>query len=120
MKLKLDENLGSRGQAILRGCEYNVTTVLGQSLQFATDENLAEACRREGRVLVTLDLDFSNLLRFPPEDTPGIAVLRLPAEPSLELLLDLVRTLGRGLKSQSIRGKLWIVEPGRIRVHEAP
>jgi hypothetical protein len=42
-----------------------------------SDDNLIGVCRDEARVLVTLDLDFSNVLRFPPALYMGIAVLRV-------------------------------------------
>ena len=119
MKLKLDENLGVRGQSILRDNAHDVATVVEQNLQGSNDDQLATHCADEGRVLVTLDMDFANTLRFPPERTAGIAVLRLPTRPSLPLLLELVSTLAGALKTEPIHGRLWIVEPGRIRVHEA-
>jgi hypothetical protein len=65
-----------------------------------------------------LDLEFADVLRFPPQNTPGIAVLRLPRVASLSLLTGLVRSLLAALQSASIAGRLWILEPGRIRVYE--
>jgi len=44
-------------------------------------ERVIDVCRREGRVLITLDLDFSNILSYPPSDFAGIVVLRLVARP---------------------------------------
>ena len=35
-------------------------------------------CRSNGRVLITLDLDFSNPFRFAPKDIEGIIVVRPP------------------------------------------
>lgn len=69
LKLKLDENLGLRGIAILRGAGLEVSTVLEQALCAAADATLAEVCRIEGRVLVSLDKDFANTL--PTESIRG-------------------------------------------------
>lgn len=66
-----------------------------------------------------MDLDFSNVLRFPPEQTAGIAVLKPSREMSLSALHALAKQLVALVARQSIDGKLWIVESGRIRVHEA-
>jgi hypothetical protein len=68
--------------------------------------------------MVTLDLDFSDGLRFPPTRGAGIAVIRLPRNPSLCLLERLIREFLSVLTHSPIAGNLWIIEPGRIRMHQ--
>lgn len=118
MKWKLDENLGSRTAHILRSAGYDVETVLQEQLCGASDETLFEVCIREGRCILTMDVDFADVLRFPPHRSPGIAVLRLPKNPSRSLIESVVARLMIALSNESIERKLWIVEPGRIRVRE--
>lgn len=118
MKLKLDENIGSRGIEELRAAGHDVSTVWEQGLASAPDPQVIDVCRAEARCLVTLDLDFANPLRFPPEEYSGIAVLRLPSRISNEKLMTAIRTLIGGLKTGKIDGRLWIVQAGAIREYE--
>jgi len=78
MRLKLDENLDTRLAFVLRGAGHDAMTVREQNLHGTDDIDLYELCISENRALVTLDIDFSNILRYPPEDTPGLIVLRGP------------------------------------------
>ena len=88
-----------------------------KGLAAAPDEKIFDACMRERRCILTLDLDFSDVVRFPPHGAAGIAVLRLPKGASLALLERSVRDVLRMLDAEPIVGRLWIVEPGRIRIH---
>jgi predicted nuclease of predicted toxin-antitoxin system len=83
VKFKLDENLGTRTQEIFRTAGHDIQTVRDEMLSATSDDHLYQVCQVESRCLVTLDLDFANTLRFPPENSSGIAVYRIPRNPSL-------------------------------------
>ena len=118
MKLKLDENLGVRGKHVLDAAGHDACTVAAQKLTAADDRHLIEICRLEGRALVTLDVDFANPLVCPPADYAGIAVIRLPKRPTAADLQAGLETLVRALNVESLAGRLWIVERGRVRIHQ--
>jgi predicted nuclease of predicted toxin-antitoxin system len=118
MKMKLDENIGRRGQYLLMEAGHDVCTILEQNLPSAPDPTVIEVCRMEQRCLVTLDLDFSNPLQYNPTKYSGIAVIRLPKRPSPHDLLDAIVTLINALKTEIIIGKLWIIKRGQIRIHQ--
>ena len=115
MKVKLDENLGNRTIELFREAGHEVATVSGQELGGANDDRLIEVCQAEERVLVTLDLDFSNVLRFPPERYSGIAVLRVPHPIELDTIQERVQVLLKASVREDLSGKLWIIERDRIR-----
>lgn len=117
MRIKLDENLDVRLASLLAADGHDVDTVRDEGLSGSDDELVFETCRSNGRVLVTLDLDFSNPFRFPPQDTEGIVVVR-PPRPVLSAIRATLGSILPQLKTHSVKGMLWIVEPGRIRVHD--
>lgn len=113
----MDENLGRSHADFLRRTGHDVMTVPEQNMCAASDRNLLSVSSRESRCLVTLDLDFANPLVFPPSEHAGVVVLRLPSKSAPSDLHMLLQTLTAGLAQNSVVGKLWIIEPGRIRVY---
>jgi predicted nuclease of predicted toxin-antitoxin system len=67
-RVKLDENLGTRGVQVFQKHGHDVASVAGQGLQSSSDRDLIRVCAHEDRCLVTLDLDFSQPLQFPPHE----------------------------------------------------
>jgi predicted nuclease of predicted toxin-antitoxin system len=118
MRVKLDENLGLRTAERFRAAGHDVATVRDQAMCSCSDRHLIATCRDEGRCLVSLDLDFANPLLFKPSDYAGIAVLRLPGKPTPDDLCEVTDTLLAELADAAIRGRLWIVERGRIRQYQ--
>ncbi|MGH7687109.1 MAG: DUF5615 family PIN-like protein [Candidatus Dormibacteria bacterium] len=64
MRIKLDENLGRRAAEAFRAAGHDVATAHEQQLTSATDQEVFDVCVSEGRLLVSLDIDFANPLRF--------------------------------------------------------
>jgi predicted nuclease of predicted toxin-antitoxin system len=117
VKFKLDENLSPTIRTLFESAGHDAHSVVQQNLGGASDERVIDVCRREGRVLITLDLDFSNILSYPPSGFAGIVVLRLPdqahatVKSAIERVLDLI-------PAEPLMGTLWIVEERRIRIRE--
>lgn len=72
----------------------------------------------EVRVLVTLDRDFGEVLRFPPEATAGIVVFASHGRMTKAVIAARMADLAAMLKTEPLSGHLWIVEPGRVRIHQ--
>jgi predicted nuclease of predicted toxin-antitoxin system len=115
MTFKIDENLHEEVAALLRQAGYDALSVYDQNMQGHKDEDLAAVCKREGRVIVTQDLDFANIVAFPPEDYAGIIVFRLH-DPGRGSVLSAMRRLLPLLISGNLSGCLWTVDDIRLRI----
>ena len=71
-RFKLDENLPRDAELVLRAAGHDVETALAEGFGGALDSRIAEACRRELRILVTLDPDFADIRVYPPASTAGV------------------------------------------------
>ncbi len=89
MLVKLDENLSNTHAQFLRDAGYQCDRVTDQGLSGADDEIVWQRVCTEGRFFITLDLDFSDVRRFPPGTHPGILLLR-PSRRSRQAVLNLL------------------------------
>ena len=105
MRFKLDENLSAlRIRNVFVEAGYDVQSVRDENLGGSSDERIYAVCQGEGRCLVTLDLDFSDLLRFTPQTSAGIVILRPGREASLALLVALARQLIAAVADRVLEG----------------
>jgi predicted nuclease of predicted toxin-antitoxin system len=116
VKFKLDENMSPSLAAIFAAAGHDAHSVAAQALGGQPDERVIDVCKREQRALVTLDVDFANILVYPPSAFCGIAVLRLPNQAHATVEAAIQRMVGL-LAREKLDGTLWIVEPNRVRIH---
>lgn len=116
MRFKVDESLHVEMADLLRGQGHDALTVFDQGLRGRDDYDIADICRIENRVLLSLDLDFSNILMFPPENYPGLIVLRLRNK-GRAVVRQVVTRVVDHLNKEPLVGRLWIVDEHRIRIH---
>ena len=115
MKFKIDENLPVElaGELLVAG--HEAVTVDDHQLVGSSDLDLSRICSSEGRVLVALDLDFADIRTYPPEDYPGLIVLRLGRQDKSHVL-DVFQKLLNAIDREPLDGQLCIVEENRIRI----
>lgn len=105
MRFKLDENVDPRWREPLQQAGHQVSTAAEQSLNGAKADLIAETCRKLGLCLITADLDFSQMVNYPPEDYAGLIVLRHP-QPTLLGMRRLVSQIALALEQQSPVGNI--------------
>lgn len=117
MKFKTDENLPEEAAELLRSAGYDASTILEQSMGGELDPEVASVCRREQRILVTLDLGFADIRTYPPEEYHGLIVLRLRQQDKAHVV-GVIEQLLPMLETEQLANRLWIVEEDRIRIRD--
>ncbi len=119
MRFKLDENMPVEAAELLRAASHVAETVQDEQLAGHPDPDVALACQREQRTLITLDLDFADIRAYPPDQYSGLIVLRprLQAKPFVLRLLSRLLPL---FEQEPLDKSLWIVDETRLRIRGGP
>ena len=118
MKFKLDENLPELVRVSLSELGHDAHTVAQEGLAGAQDDTVLQACVAEDRILITLDLDFSDIRAYPPGSYPGVWVLR-PQKQTFTVIEALVRAGIRLSTVERVRGQLWVIDEKRVRIRDS-
>ena len=115
MKLLLDENLSPQQAAILREQGHDARAVTQAGLSGEPDSTIRAFVIESGRVLLTLDADFANILRFPPASTPGVIRLKIHP-PTEEAIREQIHRTLEVLKDTPLVGCLAVSHGSVIRI----
>jgi len=118
MRVKLDENLPERLVPILVELGYDVDTVVREGLKGAKDDDLWPAVQKAERFLITKDLGFSDVRRYPPGTHRGIMVFRLSDDRSA-VVAQRLELVFRGETVEGWGGGLVIVTDHKVRVRRS-
>ena len=88
-------------------------------LASASDAEILEAARRQGRVVVTADLDYPRLLALERADGPGVILFRGGSYSDREMLDLLDRVLAKAAEHELERS-VTVVDRQRIRRRRLP
>lgn len=114
MKFKIDENLPESVKRLLNDRGYDCHSVYDENIQGGPDDKLIQICRGEKRHLLTLDLDFSDIVTYPPEHYHGIIVLRL-SQQAAPFVTTRISAILDDLAKLDLAGHLVIINDHKIR-----
>lgn len=112
----IDEDLPRSLAGALRAAGIEAEDVRDVGLRTRPDNEIFTYAVAHGLVVLSADLGFANILRFPFGSHQGIVVARFPNEiPTSRLNEAILRAL-QSLAAEEVEGNLIIIEPGRIRL----
>jgi uncharacterized protein (DUF433 family)/predicted nuclease of predicted toxin-antitoxin system len=119
VRLLFDENLSAlSAQWVANRLGADVLDARAAGLAGKTDREVRRFAIDTDRILVTLDADFGNLIRFSPAGTPGVIWLRPrpPTEANIQSIL--VKWLQK-LRRIDLHGQLAVVDKDKLRIRGA-
>ncbi|MCX6676953.1 MAG: DUF5615 family PIN-like protein [Methanothrix sp.] len=109
----MDADMPRSSAIAVRSLGFDTEDVRDLGMRYAKDQEIIDYALNAGRVVITRDLDYGEILRYPQH--PGAIILRLPtgfvAKEVNEALLDFLSSAKNDVLQQAII----IVELGRYR-----
>lgn len=115
LKFLIDANIPRLVAHTLIALRYDVVDIRDVERPGIADDCIFEIAQQEGRVILTRDQDFGNVLLYPPGLHAGIVILKTRAQSS-ESIRDLLINFLAGIGEDEIRGSLIILEKHRYRI----
>ena len=119
IRLLANMNISPKTVHALRQQGWDIVRVSELLPVDATDEEILELARREGRVVVTQDLDFSALLVLGGYDRPSLVTLRLSVSDPDVITERLLKVLLQ-IEDELQEGCATTIEDVSVRVRKLP
>ena len=118
MRFLVDECLPARFAGVLRAAGHDAVHVSDMGLLAAPDEDVMAAAAEEGRVLLSADTDFGELLAVGKRLAPSLVLFRGSAAPHrrAQVLLDNLDQVADDLRA----GAVVVIGDDRIRIRMLP
>src|SRR3989338_1053023 len=110
LKLYSDENVPKKVVDLLVESGYDVKKAPFRS----DDEEISRDAKAEGRVILSFDKHFGNILLFPPEKFSGIIFIRI-RPPLIKTIFSSLLDLFKRVKPSEFKGKLFTLTPFGFR-----
>ena len=118
LRFVIDEDMPRSTAKVLRAKGYEALDVRDLGLRGKSDDEIFKFAQKEKAVILTGDLGFGNILRFPVGSHGGIFIVHFPNEVSTSELNNQIIKAFDTLTEEDFNGNLIILEPGKIRIRK--
>ncbi|NQU36094.1 MAG: DUF5615 family PIN-like protein [Actinobacteria bacterium] len=120
MNLLLDQNLPFRVESLLGEIGWNVVHTRTLGMARATDESIILAARDQGRIVVSADRDFGDLLRTSGARGPSLVFLRTRVAVTAPAISQLLQRHLPAVSDSLEAGCIAVLTDKAIRVRSLP
>jgi predicted nuclease of predicted toxin-antitoxin system len=119
MRLLADLHISPQTVAFLVSLGHDVIRVSDVLAINATDESIIEEARRDSRIILTQDLDFSRIIAVSGESGPSLISLRLESSRP-EYVNSLLSRALPDLEAEGMQATIVTIEDAAIRRRSLP
>jgi predicted nuclease of predicted toxin-antitoxin system len=116
VKFLIDEDMPRSTVEVLNQADHDASDVRDCSLRGRSDQEVFGFAQETGAIVLTGDLGFGNLQKYPLGTHHGIFICHFPNEVSTKEMNGQLAEALKMLSEADYRGNLIILEPGRIRI----
>jgi predicted nuclease of predicted toxin-antitoxin system len=117
-KFVIDEDMPRSTAPVLRNLGYEVHDIRDHGLRGSDDDTIYQFAQTHQSILITGDMDFSNIFYFPIGSHHGIIVVHFPNEVSTNEINRQLQSRLEALTPKEVKGNLIILEPGKMRIRK--
>ena len=119
MRILADMHISPETVRFLREIGHDVVRVNEVLPATASDWEIVETARNSKRVILTQDLDFSELIAISEKTQPSLLSLRLVSS-RVEYVNNILAKVLPGIVEDAMKGAIISIEDGRIRIRKLP
>ncbi len=115
MNIIANENVYEPIIEFLRSEGHNVISVRGSFLSGTSDDKIYEKAVNDKLIILTMDKDFTRIVRFPPAQCGGIIVIKL-YRMKVDEATEVFKQHFNALDKEKIAGNLSIITRDGVRI----
>lgn len=116
LKVLVDEDLPRSTAALLQSLGINAIDVRDVGLKAASDTQVFEYAQKEERIIITRDVEFGNILKYPPRSHYGVIVIRLPNTYVRDQILGVIRKFFVEVEKKELVRHIVVLEVDKYRI----
>lgn len=119
VRILADQHLSPRTVAFLRGLGHDAIRAADRLPGDASDREILELASREGRIVLTQDLDFTGLVALREPAGPSLVILRL-GSPGVDRVNEVLQSVLPAVEEALGNGAIVSVDDQRVRIRALP
>ncbi len=120
MRFLLDQNQSPRLVGLLEASGHDVVHVRDVDLAIAPDETVVEFAVESGRILVSSDTDFGELLARSNASSPSVLLFRRQGQRRANEVAALLLANLHAVEGDLLAGAIVVFDDERIRIRSLP